>query len=412
LKTLEIRQPQGPELQVQGQEVSWQGWRLRWMLHPRTGLVVQRVVFQDQKDGAPRTRSVLYRGSLSEMAVPYGDPKQSWAWRCAFDVGEFGIGRLAMPLQLGVDVPENARLFDALFATTDGRPRLARNVVAIYERDGGLLWKHGEDSRRGRELVLFSISTVGNYDYGLSWIFKQDGSIEVEASLTGIMLAKAVRDGEHDPYSHPVAPSVAAVHHQHVLSFRLDMDVDGPVNSVYSMNSSSQDPQPDFYNTFVMKENVFESELGARENMSMATARTWRIGNPKELNPLGHEESYILVPGANSLPLLASQAPNRRRGGFMDYHLWVTQYSPRELYAAGDYPNQSSGMTGSEQGLPKWVKADRKVKGEDVVLWYTMNVTHIPRPEEWPVMNVSRYSFKLVPAGFFVRNPTLDVPIH
>ena len=45
-----------------------------------------------------------------------------------------------------------------------------------------------------------------------------------------------------------------------------------------------------------------------------------------------------------------------------------------------------------------------------VVVWYTMGVTHIPRPEEWPVMPVTHVGFKLIPAGFFSRNPALDVP--
>jgi primary-amine oxidase len=39
-----------------------------------------------------------------------------------------------------------------------------------------------------------------------------------------------------------------------------------------------------------------------------------------------------------------------------------------------------------------------------------MGVTHIPRPEEWPVMVCHKAGFKLMPSGFFVRNPALDVP--
>jgi primary-amine oxidase len=36
-------------------------------------------------------------------------------------------------------------------------------------------------------------------------------------------------------------------------------------------------------------------------------------------------------------------------------------------------------------------------------------VTHITRPEDWPVMPVERAGFMLEPAGFFGRNPALDV---
>lgn len=195
-KPLQIVQPQGPGFTIDGQEVRWQNWHFRWQMHPRSGLIVQEVRYLSKDEGGSRERSILYRGSLSEMAVPYGDKSPRGVWRSAFDLGEYDVGHLAVPLKRGVDVPENALLFDALFADNEGRPWRLRDVVAIYERDGGLLWRHGEDARRGRELVLFFVSTVGNYDYGISWIFKQDGSLEVEAALTGMMLTKGVKDGE------------------------------------------------------------------------------------------------------------------------------------------------------------------------------------------------------------------------
>ncbi len=45
-----------------------------------------------------------------------------------------------------------------------------------------------------------------------------------------------------------------------------------------------------------------------------------------------------------------------------------------------------------------------------MVVWYTFGVTHIPRPEDWPVMPVEYAGFSLVPYGFFDRNPALDLP--
>ena len=79
-----------------------------------------------------------------------------------------------------------------------------RRAVALYERDGGIAWKHETEARRARDLVLSFVSTVGNYDYGFEWVFHQDGAIEVRVLLTGVMAAKAVADGAHDPYSHMV----------------------------------------------------------------------------------------------------------------------------------------------------------------------------------------------------------------
>jgi primary-amine oxidase len=227
LKPLIVSQPQGPSFRVEGQEVRWQNWAFRFQMHPREGLVLYQVRYLDHG----RWRQVLYRASLAEMMVPYGHNDDHWTWRAAFDEGEYGIGRYSGSLEVGTDVPPNARLFDALFVDDFGMPYSTKNAVALYERDGGLLWKHfdmyagGNVSRRGRDLVIGFITTISNYDYGLNWVFREDGSLELEAQLTGIMLTKgasaltmtAAGHGHADDgaptdltFGHLVAPHVVA----------------------------------------------------------------------------------------------------------------------------------------------------------------------------------------------------------
>jgi len=95
-----------------------------------------------------------------------------------------------------------------------------------------------------------------------------------------------------------------------------------------------------------------------------------------------------------------------QRAAFATRNLWVTSYAADERRAAGDYPNQHPGGA----GLPQWTAADRSLVGTDIVVWHTFGVTHVPRPEDWPVMPVEYCGFQLVPVGFFDRNPALDVP--
>ena len=191
-KPFVITQPDGASFEISGQEVRWQKWRFRFTMHPREGLVLHTVGYED----GGKTRSILYRGSLSEMVVPYGDTDNNWRWRSAFDVGEYSVGRLASSIEPKTDAPENALLIDATFAGDDGQPYDLPRAVGIYERDGGMLWKHYEsysetnESRRGRQLVIFFIATIGNYDYSVNWIFHQDGVLETDAALSGIMLPK------------------------------------------------------------------------------------------------------------------------------------------------------------------------------------------------------------------------------
>jgi primary-amine oxidase len=44
------------------------------------------------------------------------------------------------------------------------------------------------------------------------------------------------------------------------------------------------------------------------------------------------------------------------------------------------------------------------------VLWYTFGHTHIPRPEDYPVMPAAYIGFLLKPYGFFEANPANDLP--
>src|SRR5262249_26837992 len=69
-KPVQIAQPEGASFEVRGYEVRWQKWRFRYALLPREGLVLYTVGYEDQG----RVRPILYRASLSEMVVPYGDP--------------------------------------------------------------------------------------------------------------------------------------------------------------------------------------------------------------------------------------------------------------------------------------------------------------------------------------------------
>jgi primary-amine oxidase len=371
------------------------------------------------EDGG-KVRPILYRASLSEMVVPYGDSDKSWMWRNAFDVGEYGIGRLASYLIPGKDAPENATFFNADFVDDFGAAYTAKGVVTIYERDGGLLWKHYEsnlghtESRRGRELVIGYLAGVGNYDYGINWIFRQDGSMELRSDLTGIVLTKGVNarsasdtSGHDMAGEHLVAPNIAAPHHQHFFNFRLDFDVDGTRNSVVELNTHPETDEGKNAGggAFRVEKRLLADELGARRDLSLEQARKWLVVNPGERNALGSPPGYLLVPGDNSVPYLRPGSRMRERAGFVDHHFWVTRHDRREMYAGGEYPNQSRGG----EGLPKWASDNQRVDSTDVVAWYTTGVTHIPRPEDWPVMPVVHVGFQLLPVGFFMRNPAMDV---
>ncbi len=208
-------------IDVAGHAVTWGRWRLHAAVRPREGLVLYGVGFDD----GTAVRGILYRASLSEMVVPYGDPSAAWYFRNTFDVGELGVGTAVSILAPGVDCPAGSNFIDAAFAEASGSPRHVPRAIAVYERDGGIAWKHAGAGARARELVVFSESRLGNYDYGFEWVFREDGTITHRVLLTGVMASKAA--ASPDSVAEQVAHGVAAVNHQHFFNYRLDLDVDG-----------------------------------------------------------------------------------------------------------------------------------------------------------------------------------------
>jgi primary-amine oxidase len=411
LKPLEIVQPEGPSFVVDGHQVSWDNWTFRLGFSAREGLILYTIGFKDHG----RIRPVLYRAALSEMVVPYGDTNPSHARQNAFDVGEYGVGMLANALTLGCDCLGTIRYFDAHVTDSDGNPVTLPNAICMHEEDYGILWKHTNfrtghvEVRRSRRLVVSFIATVGIYEYGFFWYFYQDGSLQVEIKLTGIMNTGAVPPGQTPRYGKLLAPQLYAPNHQHFFCFRLDPMIDGLHNSIVEERSVAvpMGPENPYGNAFFVETVPLRTELEAQRVTDSHHARSWKIVNPGVLNAItGEPVGYQLMPGSYVLPLADERSSFLQRATFTNRHLWVTPYHPAERYPAGDYPNQHPGGA----GLPVWTQADRSIENTRIVLWHTVGVHHAPRIEDWPVMPVAYAGFMLRPNGFFEHSPALDVP--
>ena len=425
LKPLQVSQPEGVSFTLSGNEVEWDRWRFRFGFNTREGLVLYQVRYVDEG----HERSILYRGSISEMLVPYGDPDASWVWRSAFDEGEYGLGKLGAPLVHGQNSPAHATLLSPLQASDTGEVLTLTNRVEIFERPGAGLWSHweyeaGTAGRRMRELWVGFTATIGNYDYTYHWIFRPDASMELRAELNGILLMKGVtakrcqacdpssasRDPSalDDAFGTLVAHNIVAPNHQHFINVRLDFDVDGVSNSVKEINVEAVKNGRDnpYQNAFVAKSTVFARERQAARDVNVATHRTWAVFNPNIRTELGHFPSYWLIPHGNAFPFLGPKSPVRHVAGFLDHHFFATRNRAEEQFAGGNYPTLSAKYV----SLRDWVRDNESIANEDLVVWYTVGVTHVPRPEDFPIMPSVTTGFSIIPKGFFNRNPALDVP--
>jgi len=402
LKTLDIRQPDGVSFSLDGNELSWQGWRMRLGFGYREGVILHRVSYGG--------RSIAHRISFAEMVVPYRDPTPDHVRRTAYDIGEWGLGFMTTSLELGCDCLGEIRYLDAVLHDSAGEPQTVTNAICIHEEDNAVLWKHvderaGAEVRRMRRLVVSFHVTVANYEYLVYWRFYQDGNIECEVRATGIMVTTPFEGDDAPPYGTVVDTQTYAPIHQHFLTVRLDMEVDGPDNTVVMSETEQLPIGPDNPYGLALAQRSVPLATEGGFDFDWSTQRAWKVTNPNVRNKVGTAVAYKLVPSAAVPPMLDPSSPVLRRARVLEHTLWVTPYAREERWPCGEFVNQSA----EDEGLPVWTAAERSIDNTDVVLWYTFGIHHVPRVEDWPIMPADTVSFWLKPTGFFDHNPSLDV---
>ncbi|KAJ1335801.1 primary-amine oxidase [Microdochium nivale] len=426
-KPLNVVQPEGASFKVHDDNlVEWQKWRFRLGFTPREGAVLHDVCY----DGRP----IMYRLSLSEMTVPYGDPRPPYHRKQAFDFGDGGCGRAANNLELGCDCLGAIHYFDAYMADAEGKATLHKNVVCLHEQDNGIGWKHTNFRTnravvtRLRELVVQYIVTLANYEYIFAYKLDTAGGITVETRATGIVSVVPIDHGKTSDYGNVVAPGVLAQNHQHIFAVRADLNIDSyaagetsvvveethrvPMNPETNPHGNGYEIRRDV----IHRPRFFDAE--PRLN------RVVRIENSSKKNPIsGKNVAYKFTPSATQLLLADEGSVQAARAQFATHHVWVTGYRDREIWAAGELTNQSRKETGGVKDMVErgdWF-AGVGDGGEDgsssgtgqqssPVVWSVFGLTHNPRVEDWPIMPVEIHQIHIRPSDFFTANPALDIP--
>jgi len=406
-KKIDIIQPDGPGFKVDGNLISWEGWQVRALVNPDEGPVLHQLSLNG--------RAILHRAALSDMVVPYGTADPMHSWKAVHDGTEYGFGTLSNSLTLGCDCLGEIHYLDANMLLFDGSVNTIENAICIHEEDFGIQWKHSDSNgganevRRSRRLVISSIATIGNYDYGLFWYLYLDGNIQCEVKLTGIVGISAYDENRHRAdQDFRITDELVSPIHQHLFCVRLDWDLEGGNNQLFESNVETlpiSDENPDGMQLKAVTTHL-KREGEAKRDISPSSSRVWKIINPKKKNSFGLPVGYKYLPGNTPTLLAHPDSPPGKRASFSKYNLWATPFHEDELAAGGPHSVMHSG----QGGLDDITSSNRDISDCDLVTWHTFGVTHIPRPEDWPIMPVEYCGFHLIPVGFFEKNPTLNLP--
>uniref|UniRef100_A0A0R0LAU1 Amine oxidase n=1 Tax=Glycine max TaxID=3847 RepID=A0A0R0LAU1_SOYBN len=276
-------------------------------------------------------------------------------------------------------------------------------------RDINQLNASKEDEKNVIQYQILTKNNVGVFAFS----FFQDGKIEAEVKLTGILSLGALQPGESRKYGTTIAPGLYApsegmfwLTHTSMFLARVTLP---PISNfilkkkncmkiyclcslhsvtevvtvlfplqVVEVDAKVEEPGKNnvYNNAFYAEEKLLKSELEAMRDCNPLSARHWIVRNTRK------------VPGSNCLPLAGSEAKFLRRSAFLKHNLWVTPYAPDKMHPGGEFSNQN----------PRNYSR------------YVFGVTHIPRLEDWLVMPVERISFTLMPHGFFNCSPAVDFP--
>jgi len=192
-------------------------------------------------------------------------------------------------------------------------------------------------------------------------------------------------------------------------AIRIDPAIDGHCNTVLTEESLPipMNPKTNPYGNGyqVVRKPVTKS---TSIHASPFTNLTIKMANTNKMNPISQRPvSYQFIPSPTQLILADPESIVARRAAFAHHHIWVTKYRDNELFAAGEFTNQSQIEVG---GVADMASRKENVEDADVVVWNVFGLTHNPRVEDWPVMPVEIHQLHLRPADFFDRNPALDVP--
>lgn len=423
LKPLHVVQPEGVSFKMNGHELEWQNWKMHIAFSQREGIAISTVTYNDHGE----VRPIFYRLSLAEMVVPYGAPEFPQTRKFAFDSGEYGMGTMANELSLGCDCLGTIHYMPGAYVTHSGRAFVNKNVICIHEEDAGVLWKHSDyrvggrgHTVRRRRLVVSMVCTLANYEYIWNYHFYQDGSIEFEVRLTGILQVGPGADGEESPYGTLVAPNILAHYHQHMFCLRVDPIIDGLKNTVIESDVSVLPDAPTGSagnyagNAFVSRDTVLEKETGRPYDWEKE--RRWRIvNNGRTHYSSGKAAGYAIGLKSGASPMMARpDSFTAKRSSFLPNTIWVCRdvegkdSGSERVWPSGKYVPMTRDEP--EDSIGKWVQGKQSTVDEDLLVYINVGVTHIPRPEDWPVMPVEHVSVTFKPNSFFKVNPSMDVP--
>jgi primary-amine oxidase len=423
-------QPFGPRFDIDEENrfVSWMGFEFYISERQATALSLWDIKFKGDQ--------IMYELGLQEAMAHYAgdDPMQvGMVWLDTL----FGMGFNMYELVQGYDCPQYATYLSTTFHRGD-RTFTRNNAICIFEHTADhALQRHVTAKQvtitKNTYLVVRSVSTVGNYDYTIDYLFYLDGSIEVKYRASGYIFgayhaleaARAEMDGKielsrnekrdegHYQYGYRIHDTLMTSMHDHVLNFKADLDIAGPYNSLYRIDIKPHTHRYEWEDkprkTMRLLHNRIQEETAL--NWPANSGAMYVVVNNQSRNTWGERRGYRITPGTGmgTPPHLTIEDPPTMPSAnkWTQNDLFVLKQKDEERKSVSEYNSMEP-----VQPLVDFNKMlnDENIADEDLVVYFNLGTHHIPHTGDIPntLMHWSTSSVMFVPHNFHDRDPSRE----
>ena len=179
---------------------------------------------------------IIYELAVQEALAHYASASDPFQASNAYLDTEYGLGLASFQLVGGFDCPAYATYLNTSYYSQE-TSHTHPSSICLFEYDPGYpIQRHTAatyvSATKNVAFVVRSASTVGNYDYLFDYKFFLDGSIHISVRASGYIQSSFwvsnmdAQDGFH------IHDNLGGSMHEHVLNYKLDLDVAGTANSL------------------------------------------------------------------------------------------------------------------------------------------------------------------------------------
>lgn len=408
-------EPDGKRFSVSGRHIKYMDWSFDFRMDSVSGPQLFDIRFKDKR--------VVYELSLQE-AISYYSGYSPYFMAANFVYGGWAMGSNTFELVGGVDCPETSKCFNVEHFVDTNHPRVIKNAVCVFEMDSGIpLRRHFETDGKGYRfyeglanhvLVLRTITTVRNYDNIYDFVFYQSGAIEVKSTPTGYLQTDNDKRGLDDLFGQEVHSKLLGNLHDHIFHYKVDLDVDGRLNSFEKIEIGTQDtankwlpPERNVLKVFRQQEMRLETDTEFK-TIDFDKPTFYNVFS-KNKNEFNVKRGYLIQPLSAAKQVLPEDNYMTLMAPWSIYPLVVTRYKKTERRSSSLY-NQNNPTQPVVNFLKFFQDVNDAITNEDLVAWVSIGCIELPSSEDVPnvasAANTAR--FFLRPFNYFAAAPSAN----